>query len=96
MPRDRDVGGYLFQASSATLFVTLDQSSERQNAPSKPDPKAVAQVVSKARFHNVPRLSTPPSYKHWLNALLETSQNRKALVTMEKVEIDGLLQQQAS
>jgi hypothetical protein len=63
--------------------------------PVKPSPKAVGKVASSARFINIPRLSTPPNYKQWLVQLLETNQNKKALATTEKLEIDGLLRRQA-
>ena len=63
--------------------------------PAKAKLKSVAQAASNARFVNIPRLSTPPSYRNWLNKLLDTHQNRKTLVTTEKLEIDGLLRRQA-
>jgi hypothetical protein len=63
--------------------------------PAKAKLKAVAQAASNARFVNIPRLSTPPNYRNWLNKLLDTHQNRKTLVTTEKLEIDGLLRRQA-
>jgi hypothetical protein len=63
--------------------------------PAKAKLKAVAQAASVTRFVNVPRLTTPPNYGHWLNRLLDTPQNRKFLKTSEKSHVDELLRLEA-
>jgi hypothetical protein len=63
--------------------------------PAKAKLKAVAQAASVTRFVNVPRLTTPPNYRNWLDTLLKTPQNRKVLKTSEKSHVDELLRLEA-
>jgi hypothetical protein len=58
--------------------------------------KIVAQAASNTHFVNIPRLSTLPNYKQWLNELYKTNPNKKTFASTEKIEIDGLLRLQAN